>query len=137
MPPIAARSSARPTSSGLKVYNAQNEFLGKIEDLVFDLHNGKIRYAVLSFGGILGMGDKYFAIPWNKLTFVAKGETRFGTQKENYCVLDVAKDALKNAPGFDKSRWPDIADQNWRQTVDNYYSQPGSTQAERIPPTQR
>ena len=82
--------------SGLRVYNASDESLGKIEDLVIDPRAGKIRYAVLSFGGLLGMGDKYFAIPWDKLSFVSKGQTSAGTLKEDHVVLDIPKDALKN-----------------------------------------
>ena len=54
---------------GSKVVNAQNENLGTIEDLVIDAGAGRIAYAVLSFGGFLGMGDKYFAIPWNAFRF--------------------------------------------------------------------
>ena len=107
--------------SGLVVYNANNERLGKIEDLVIDPAAGKIRYAVLSFGGVLGFGDKYFAIPWQNMSFVAKGQTSAGTQKESHCVLNLDKDALKNAPGFDKEHWPDFADSNLQQKIDDYY----------------
>lgn len=107
--------------TGLKVYNTNEESLGKIEDLAIDTRAGTIRYAVLSFGGVLGMGDKYFAVPWQKLSIVSKGETRSGTPKEDHCVLDVPKDTLKNAPGFDKNRWPNFADSTWRQTIDQYY----------------
>jgi sporulation protein YlmC with PRC-barrel domain len=106
---------------GLNIYNAANESLGKIEELVIDPRMGKIRYAVLSFGGFLGMGDKYFAVPWNRLSFVPKGATSAGTQKEAYCVLDVSKDTLKNAPGFDKDHWPNFADVNWSTPVDRFY----------------
>jgi sporulation protein YlmC with PRC-barrel domain len=107
--------------TGLSVYNPSNESLGKIEDLVIDAQAGKIRYAVLSFGGVLGMGDKYFAIPWHKLSLVSKGETSSATQKEDHCMLDISKDALKNAPGFDKDHWPNFADQTWHETVDQFY----------------
>jgi sporulation protein YlmC with PRC-barrel domain len=112
---------------GLRVYNSANESLGKIEDIAIDPNVGKIRYAVLSFGGILGMGDKYFAVPWPKLSFVAKGQTSAGTPKESYVVLDVSKEALKNAPGFDKDKWPNFADAKWNTTVDQFYG--GSRQA--------
>ncbi len=104
---------------GLVVYNPDNERLGKIEDLVLDPSAGKIRYAVLSFGNIFS--DKYFAVPWKSLSFVAKGQTREGTQKESYVVLHVDQQSLKNAPGFDKSHWPDFADSNWQRKVDQYY----------------
>ncbi len=85
---------------GLVVYNEKNERLGKIEDLVLDPSAGTIRYAVLSFGGLLGMGDKYFALPWKSVSFVAKGQSSSGTEKESYCVLNVDKDFLKKRAGL-------------------------------------
>ena len=63
---------AKKTVIGSKVVNAQNEDIGKIEDLVLDAGAGRIAYAVLSFGGFLGMGEKYFAIPWNAFQGMAK-----------------------------------------------------------------
>ena len=103
--PRAARYTdivpAKKTVIGSKVVNAQNEDLGKIEDLVLDAGAGRIAYAVLSFGGFLGMGDKYFAIPWNAFHF---------NLKENRAVLNVDKKLLENAPGFDKDNWPNMAD---------------------------
>jgi sporulation protein YlmC with PRC-barrel domain len=119
--------------TGLGVYNAANESLGKIEDLVIDPMSGRIRYAVLSFGGILGIGDKYFAVPWHAISFVPKGETNAGTRKEDYCILDVAKDTLKNAPGFDKDHWPNFADANWSATVDRFYGTHRQATGERNP----
>jgi len=112
---------------GLAVYNRADQRLGKIEDIAIDTVDGKIRYAVLSYGGILGMGDKYFAVPWRKLAFVAKGQTSAGTPKESYAVLDISQEALKNAPGFDKDKWPNFADADWRSTVDQFYG--GNQQA--------
>ena len=106
---------------GLSVYNTANESLGKIEDLAIDPTAGTIRYAVLSFGGLLGMGDKYFAVPWQKLSFVSKGTTGAGTPKESYCVLNVPKETLQNAPGFEKDHWPNFASRSWRQTIEQHY----------------
>jgi sporulation protein YlmC with PRC-barrel domain len=102
---------------GLKVYNKQDENLGKIEDLVLDPNSGKIQYAVLSSGGFVGMGTKYFAVPWTVLQLVVAKDTttRFGTVKEDHFVLDVSKEALKTAAGIDKNNWPSVADQNWQQ----------------------
>ena len=119
--------------SGLRVYNASDESLGKIEDLVIDPRAGKIRYAVLSFGGLLGMGDKYFAIPWDKLSFVSKGQTSAGTLKEDHVVLDIPKDALKNAPGFNKDSWPNFADRVWRDTIEQHYGTSREARGERNP----
>jgi len=107
---------------GADVYNPSNENLGEIEDLVMDPSSGKIRYAVLSFGGFLGLGDKLFAVPWGDLKLVTKGTTSEGTAKEDHYVLNVSKEALKNAPGFDKSRWPDFADRNWSADIDRFYT---------------
>jgi sporulation protein YlmC with PRC-barrel domain len=108
---------------GLSVRSATNENLGQIEDLVIAPTTGRIRYAVLSFGGgILDLGtSKYFAVPWNRLTFITKGETTAGTPKDAYCLLDISKEALKEAPGFDKNHWPDFASNNWNIVVDQFY----------------
>jgi sporulation protein YlmC with PRC-barrel domain len=105
----------------LKVYGSADEAVGKVEDLVLDPSSGKIRYAVLSFGGILGIGDKYFAVPWNDLTLFHKGATSAGTQKELYYTIDVSKDTLKNAPGFNKNHWPNFADKTFVRDVEAFY----------------
>ncbi len=120
--PATAPSTARVSDLlSLSVYGADNEKLGKIEDLVADPSSGKIRYAVLSFGGILGMGEKYFAVPWNDLRISTKGSTSVGTQKEEFCTLDVSKEALKNAPGFNKNQWPDFADPTFTKDIQSFY----------------
>jgi hypothetical protein len=93
--------SARKTLIGSKVVNAHNENLGKIEDLVIDAGAGRIAYAVLSFGGFLGMGDKYFAIPWVAFHF---------NLAQKHAVLNLDKKQLENVPGFDKDNWPNMAD---------------------------
>ncbi len=97
---------------GADVRNASNENLGSIEDLVVNGKTGQIQYAVLSFGGVLGIGDKLFAIPVNSLQAKVDDE-KF--------VLDVTKDRLKAAPGFNKKNWPDFADGSFRNSVDDYY----------------
>ena len=103
---------AADTLVGDPVVNPQHEDLGKIEHLMIDLESGRIAYAVLSFGGFLGMGDKLFAIPWSALA-VDKTEKRF--------ILNVRKDLLEHAPGFDKDHWPNMADQEWGTKVFTYY----------------
>ncbi|MDZ4345046.1 MAG: PRC-barrel domain-containing protein [Candidatus Binatia bacterium] len=100
------------TLTGDKVVNHQKEDLGKIEHLMIDLANGRVAYAVLSFGGFLGMGDKLFAIPWSALT-VDTVEKQF--------ILNVDKEVLKRAPGFDKDDWPNMADRSWGTKVFTYY----------------
>jgi len=71
-----------------------------------------VSYAVLSFGGFLGMGEKLFAVPWNALTLDTKNK-RF--------VLNVEKERLKQAPGFDTDKWPNMADQAWAKEIHSYY----------------
>ncbi|KGK43388.1 photosystem reaction center subunit H [Nitrincola sp. A-D6] len=101
------------TITGDEVFNLQDENLGKIQDIMLDITEGKIRYAVLSSGGFLGMGDHLFAVPWRALTL----------DKENHrFLLDVDLDRLKNAPGFEKDQWPNMADPTWNSTVDSYYT---------------
>ncbi|MHC1755663.1 MAG: PRC-barrel domain-containing protein [Methanosarcina sp.] len=85
------------TMKGDKVVNTAGEDLGKIEELMIDLHDGRVAYAVLSFGGFLGMSDKLFAIPWQALSLRVH---------EHAFVLDIPKDVLERAEGFDKDNWP-------------------------------
>jgi len=107
--PWARRASA---VIGADVRNPANENLGDIEDLVINASTGTVQYAVLSFGGVLGLGDKLFAIPMGSL------QTKADDDK---FVLDVPKDRLKAAPGFNKENWPDFADATFRSSVDQYY----------------
>ncbi len=100
------------TIIGDNVRNPQGEDLGKIEELMIDLDTGRIAYAVLSFGGFLGMGDKLFAIPWSILKLSAS---------EHKFVLDVPKEMLEKAPGFDKNNWPDTGDRRWQEQIYSYY----------------
>ena len=114
--PCAARYTdivpAKKTVIGSSVVNTKNEDLGKIEDLVLDAGAGRIAYAVLSFGGFLGMGDKYFAIPWNAFRF---------DLTEKRAVLNVDKKLLESAPGFDKDNWPNMADSTWGTGIYKHY----------------
>ena len=90
---------------GEAVINRQNESLGKIDELVIDAEEGRLAYAVLSFGGFIGVGDKLFAVPWTAFEF---------SNTENKLILNVDKEKLEAAPGFDKdAKWPDFADRTW------------------------
>lgn len=96
-----------------RVCNKKMEVLGGIKEILLDMRNGKVGYAVLSFGGFPGMGDKLFAVPWDALTL----------DTGNKCfVLNVEQERLKDAPGFDKDRWPDISDPSWEEEIRAYYS---------------
>ncbi len=94
------------------VVNRQGETLGSIEDLMLDPQNGRIEYAVLDFGGFLGIGDKLFAVPLQAFE-VDRTNEQF--------LLDVTKDKLSSAPGFDKSNWPQTADREFVEGVYDFY----------------
>jgi len=83
-----------------------------VGDVVLDIEAGRLAYAVLSFGGFLGMGDKYFAIPWEAFRFDATGKS---------AILNVAKVLLENAPGFDKDHWPNMTDSAWGNQIFAHY----------------
>lgn len=98
--------------AGNDVVNLEDEDLGDIKDCMVDPQTGRISYAVLAFGGFMGMGKKLFAVPWSALT-LDRVNKRF--------VLKVAKERLKDAPGFDDDQWPDMADPSWSETIHSYY----------------
>jgi sporulation protein YlmC with PRC-barrel domain len=100
------------TLLGNDVYNQHDEDLGDIKEIILDMRSGKVSYAVLSFGGFLGMGEKLFAVPWDALTL--------DTENKRF-VLNVDKESLKDAPGFDKDKWPDMADRAWAEQIHSYY----------------
>lgn len=99
---------------GVDVYNLEGEKLGEVEEIMLDKQDGNVRYAVLSFGGFLGMGEKLFALPWKALTY--------DVSKEGF-TLKIDKEKLKNAPGFDKDHWPDVEDRVWREEIFKFYDQ--------------
>lgn len=106
------RIMSASTLVGDEVYNPAGEHLGEIKEFMIDLDSGNIAYAVLSFGGFLGMGDKLFAIPWEAL--------QLDTEQKR-AILNVDKERLKNAPGFDKNDWPSTPDRTFIDRVHEYY----------------
>lgn len=106
------RVLAASTLVGDRVRNSKGEDLGKIEEVMIDLATGRVAYAVISFGGFIGMGDKLFAVPWSALK-VDEGQREF--------VLDVDRAVLENAPGFDKNQWPDMADPSFENNIHGHY----------------
>jgi sporulation protein YlmC with PRC-barrel domain len=102
------------TMIGDKVVSPDGEDLGTLKEVMLDLDEGRVSYAVLSFGGFLGFGDKLFAIPWEALSINTEDHT---------FILNVDKEQLENAPGFDKDNWPDTAqyEAGWLLDVYNYY----------------
>ena len=100
------------TLIGNDVYNLDEEDIGDIKEIMLDVATGNIAYAVLSFGSFLGMGEKLFAVPWSALKLDADNK-RF--------ILNIEKTRLQNAPGFDKSNWPNLADRTWANDIHSYY----------------
>jgi sporulation protein YlmC with PRC-barrel domain len=101
---------------GADVENPQGQNLGDIKDVVIDRTSGRIAYAVVSFGGFLGMGEKLFAVPWGAFSQPKADKDKF--------VLDIDKERLKNAPGFDEHNWPQMASQEWVTSLYSYYHVP-------------
>jgi sporulation protein YlmC with PRC-barrel domain len=97
---------------GDNVVNRAGENLGKIEELMLDLEKGRVAYAVLSFGGVLGIGEKLFVVPFEAL--------KLDGSREHF-MLDVDKDRLKNAPSFDKNNLPKASDRTWGAEVYKFY----------------
>ncbi len=97
---------------GTSVVNTKHESLGDIKEMVVDPRTGKIAYAVVSFGGFLGMGEKLFAIPFSSFEY---------NLEKNVYVLDVPKERLEGAPGFDPDHWPRMSDEKWNRDLYTYY----------------
>jgi PRC-barrel domain len=97
---------------GTAVYNRQGEKLGSIHTLMIDKISGKVAYAVMSFGGFLGIGDRYHPLPWGVLTY--------DTGQGGY-VVDLDRTMLEGAPTYGASETPDWGDRRWGQQVHEYY----------------
>jgi len=100
------------TLLGNDVVNGQDESLGDIKEFMIDMRSGNIAYAVLAFGGFLGMGEKLFAVPFQAF--------KLDTENHRF-VLNVDKADLKHAPGFNKDAWPDMADVAWAKDIHSFY----------------
>ena len=112
----AADGSAAPGWLLAGPENPQGQDLGDIKDVVIDRSTGRITYAVVSFGGFLGPGERLFAIPW--------GAFSQATNDRNTFILDVSKERLSNAPGFDQNNWPQMASRDWVSNLSTYYNVP-------------
>lgn len=93
----------------------QEDTIGDIEDLVLDSQSGNIRYAAISVGGFLGIGDKLVAVPWNSINVQQDQEG------EIQLTLNMSREQLEQAPGFDEDNWPNFADRQWSQENDRHY----------------
>jgi sporulation protein YlmC with PRC-barrel domain len=109
---------------GMKVESTDGKSLGDIKDLVIDPDDGSIQYAVLDFGGFAGIGDKFFAVPWEALQM---------DQGHDKVALDVSKRDLKDAPGFDKNNWPNLSEQQ-EVAIYEFYGIPDGDQEAALQP---
>ena len=100
---------------GKRVQSTDGKKLGDIKDLVINPGDGDVQYAVLDFGGFLGLGDKYFAVPWEALQL---------SEDQKVVILDVSKKDLKQAPGFDKHNWPDLGSHETTIVIYEFYGVP-------------
>lgn len=107
-----SRILSASTITGQNVYNLQDENIGDIKDLMIDLNNSEIAYAVISFGGFMGIGNKLFAMPLKAFQFSDHDKT---------IRLDISKEKLENAPSFDKDNWPKTDDNEFVDSVYSHY----------------
>ena len=115
---IAVEETTRLISSnkveGTAVYNQQGERLGTIENLMVDKYDGHVSYAVMSFGGFIGIGESYYPLPWRKLTY--------SPQMGGY-VVDLDARILDNAPRYATSQEP-TWDRDYTGRVDQFWMIP-------------
>lgn len=98
---------------GTAVYNRRGERLGTLSHFMVDKLTGQVAYAVMSFGGLLGIGEKCHPLPWHVLTY--------DTDRNGY-VVDLDKEQLKNAPSYTQGEIPNWSDQSWSSRIDAYYA---------------
>jgi sporulation protein YlmC with PRC-barrel domain len=98
-----------------RVKSPQGETLGKIEEIMIDMEVKRVAYAVLSFGGFWGLGDKWVPVPWDALTFKAD---------EKVLILNIDKEKLLRAPNFDRATLPELANRQWGAVIHTYYGYP-------------
>ena len=100
------------TLIGDAICNQKGESLATLKEIMLDTRSGRVAYAVLASGGFLSIGAKLFAVPWKALGLDTVNKR---------IVLDVEKNFLENAPGFDPDRWPDMANPIWTSQIHSYY----------------
>jgi len=110
---LSSRFLSASTLIGADIRNPQDESLGDLKDVMIDTASGKRAYGVLTFGGLLGFGNKLFAVPWNAF--------RVDSEKERL-VLDVPRERFRDAPGFDADHWPDLADPSVADEFDRHFA---------------
>ena len=118
--PMTAAVTANPLIAGARVagtdvYNTAGDHLGEIYDVMLDKLTGKVAYAIMSFGGFLGLGDRYHALPWNVLTY--------DTEQEAY-VVDLDRQTLEAAPTIGRDEDVDWSNEAWARRVHDHYKSP-------------
>ena len=105
---------------GTAVYDAAGDKLGSINTLMIGKTTGQVSYAVMSFGGFLGIGESYHPLPWNQL--------KYSTEHDGY-VVSLTEDQLRHSPRYDtadESTWA-RDNRSWPTAVDSYYGTAGSS----------
>jgi hypothetical protein len=97
---------------GTDVYSPAREKIGEIDHLMIDKMSGKVTYAVMSFGGFLGMGHNHYPVPWAAL--------RYDTSLDGF-VTNVTENQLRDAPAFSDDSW---TDRDWERKVYTHYNVP-------------
>lgn len=100
------------TLTGDEIVDDEGEKLGTLKDLMLELTSGQIAYAVLARGGIAGMGEKLFAVPWQLVTVDGENER---------LVAAIDAETLDNSPGFDPDNWPSFSDTTWQEGLHRHY----------------
>jgi len=100
---------------GTEVYNASGEHLGEIHEVMIDKFSGKVAYAVMSFGGFLGIGEQYHPLPWSQLDY--------DTDQGGY-VVNLTTETLEGAPTYDAKTPPAWGDRVYEQRIHDYYGAP-------------
>ena len=99
---------------GANIYDPRGEDIGDIDDIVIDA-SGKVRYAAVSYGGFLGIGDKLFAVPFDAF------KTKRDDDGDFYLTLNVTEEQLEGAVGFNDDNWPNFADKSFTDRLDKMY----------------
>jgi hypothetical protein len=100
---------------GTAVYNRAGERFGDVHNFMVDKYSGRVAYAVMSFGGFLGIGEKYHPLPWKVLTY--------DTDMGGY-VVDLDEETLRDAPSFAGDEVPDWGSRDWDTRIHDYYRVP-------------
>jgi sporulation protein YlmC with PRC-barrel domain len=103
---------------GANIQNDSGESVGEVNDLVIDGSSGRVRYAAVTYGGFLGVGSKLFAVPFDAFHVKKKSNN----SNDYVLVLNVTKQQLEGARGFDKDNWPDFADRSMTRELDQRYN---------------